>query len=301
MKLNTVAEKILIEQPYQALRVNEHIFRETVYGIVKRLRFIVNHIELERQRRQLEIEAIRILDVGCGTGINVTIPLAIAGYSVSGLDLDPASCDRAKQTATGLPNIEFHCCLLNELQKSEPFHVVICSEVLEHLVEPKLLVEQIRNVLMQDGLLIATVPNGYGYFEGERFLEKLIPKLSKITDRFQQWLVRNYGRAELKQRQIREGHPNHWQLAWSSLATDQTHYQRFTPNQLYQLIRNQRFKIVKFCNNTFLAGNILGSIVRDWDSFLAWNGRIADRLPYWMCSDWMVAARRVDTPAMKES
>ena len=36
--------KILIETPYPALKVKGYTFRETVYGIVKRLRFFLKHI-----------------------------------------------------------------------------------------------------------------------------------------------------------------------------------------------------------------------------------------------------------------
>ena len=198
MNANTTADQILIEKPYSGFRVKDHIFRETTYGIVKRLRFFVNHIESERQRRKLEMEETRVLDVGCGTGINVTIPLTVAGYSVVGLDIDRASIERARQTARGMSNVEFRCSALSETLFSKPFHVVICSEVLEHLERPVLLIQQIQDVMESDGLLLVTVPNGYGYFEMESFVERCFPQISRMTDKLQKWLIKKYGRDDLK-------------------------------------------------------------------------------------------------------
>ncbi|MCP4372161.1 MAG: methyltransferase domain-containing protein [Deltaproteobacteria bacterium] len=293
MNLNTTMEKVLIQEPYYALQVNNHVFRETVYGIVRRLHFLIKHIEHERQRHQLDVNEIRILDVGCGTGVNITVPLANVGYLVHGLDLDQPSLKRARQLTNNLPNVEFHGTLLNKTKFTQPFQVIICSEVLEHLMEPETLVQQMQDVLVDNGLLLVTVPNGYGYFEIERFFEDRIPRLNPVTDEFQKWFVKKYGHINLKQRHACEWKPEHWQLARTSLASDQTHYQRFTPSLINHVLTSQEFEIVEFRNRTFLAGNILSNLVRDWDNFLAWNGRIADRLPAWLCSGWMIAARRV--------
>jgi glycosyltransferase involved in cell wall biosynthesis len=155
-------------------------------------------------------------------------------------------------------------------------------------------VRQMRDVLVEDGLLLVTVPNGYGYFEWERLLEECIPQLNPMSDDRQHEFVERYGRAELKLRHASEWRREHWQLAVTSLASDQAHYQRFTPGQISRLLTSQGFKIIDFRNRTFLAGNILSNIVRDWDSFLAWNCRVADRLPSWLCSGWMIAASRVE-------
>ena len=292
--MNAAVERILIQEPYTALHVNDHVFRETTYGIVKRLRFFLNHIESERQQRKLGRGETRILDVGCGTGINVTVPLAITGYSVIGLDIDQASIERARQTANGISNVKFRCSALNELSFSDLFHVVICSEVMEHLEKPDFLVQQMRDVLVEGGLLLITVPNGYGYFGAESFLERCFPQISRMTDNLQKKLVRRFGRATLKLRHASEWKPEHWQLAITSLASNQTHCQRFTLGRLKQFLINQGFEILEFRNRTFLAGNILNNIVRDWDSFLKWNSDVADCLPRWSCSGWMIAARRND-------
>lgn len=293
MRIEGIAKRILMSKPYLAWRMNNYVFRETVYGIVKRLNFLVNHIEAKRQDLGLKVEKIRILDVGCGTGVNVTIPLANIGYSVVGLDTDLATIERARQLSKGISNIDFRKSELSESQFPESFHVVICSEVLEHLKKPEILVQQIYNVLKDNGLILITVPNGYGYFEYESLLERCFHPISLMTDTLQDKLVKKLGWKKIRVRHINERKAEHYKVAWPTLSTGQEHCQRFTLKDIKQILTDQGFNIIEICNRAFLSGNILNSFVRDWDDFLLWNCDIADRLPYWLCSSWMIAASPV--------
>src|SRR5207249_4244153 len=49
--------------------------------------------------------------------------------------------------------------------KGENYHVTICSEVLEHLIDPRAMLLALRQVTRSDGFCIITVPNGLGAFE----------------------------------------------------------------------------------------------------------------------------------------
>jgi 2-polyprenyl-3-methyl-5-hydroxy-6-metoxy-1,4-benzoquinol methylase len=292
MTADSVASEVLFRKPYPAFRVKGHVFRETVYGIIRRLSFLLNHIEAERHRRNLQVGQMRILDVGCGTGINISIPLASIGYSVLGLDIDSASIARAQEISADIPTVEFRCCYLEQASLASRFHIVICSEVFEHLKQPAVLLKQLRDILEENGVLLITVPNGYGYFELEHSLEESFPNLNRITDQFQHRFIARHASESIRQRHEKEWCPDHYQLAWTSLSPDQEHYQRSTPREMRRLLREQRFEMIEFRNRTFLAGNILSNLVRDWDWFLEWNGTAADYLPHWLCSGWMIAARR---------
>ena len=285
-------DNVLIHTPYPAIRVGDHLFRETTYGIVKRLRFFVERIEAERHRRQLHIKDFRILDVGCGTGINVAIPLAEAGYQVVGVDTDRASIERAKQIAGDRPNSEFINSSLEQGGFIDRFHVIICSEVLEHLEQPDSLIREMRSVLSETGLLLVTVPNGYGYFELDSALSRRFPTISARIDRLQHRLVSKFAGEELRERHAREWTPEHMKLSWSTLASsEEDHCQRFTPGSIKSTLVTEGLDVIEFKNRTFLAGVILNALVRDWDAFLEWNCSVADRLPKSICSDWMIAAR----------
>ena len=50
------------------------------------------------------------------------------------------------------------------------FDVIICSEVLEHLEDPTIILKKLNKSLYTDGILLGSVPNGYGLTEIEKFL-----------------------------------------------------------------------------------------------------------------------------------
>jgi len=52
---------------------------------------------------------------------------------------------------------------LSELFRSEKFDVVFCGEVIEHLFSPDYLVNEIKKIMHDDGVLILSTPN-LGYF-----------------------------------------------------------------------------------------------------------------------------------------
>src|SRR5262245_59464859 len=102
----------------------------------------------------------RVLDVGCGNGA-ISLPLAERGCEVVGADVDPASIDwclqhNTHERATFVLTTEE----LREVKGS--FDLIVCSEVLEHLHEPRPLVAAMADRLSPAGWLFVTVPNGYG-------------------------------------------------------------------------------------------------------------------------------------------
>jgi len=296
MNTNPLIEQPLIKSPFLAFQVNNHIFREDVFGIVKRLRFFFEHIENQKNRCNLKVKDVRILDIGCGTGINVTIPLAKFGYYLHGIDTDNASIEKAKKNAGNSQNLCFSCQQLTFVPTSDFFHVVVCSEVLEHLERPGKLLKQIQSVLVDGGLLLITVPNGYGYFELESLIDQRFPSIANLADNIQQRIVRRFGNDALKQRHSKERTKEHCELACSSLDCETTHCNKFTYHKIKRIIQDNNYKIIDFHNRTFLAGNIINVLLRESDMLLNWNCAIANLLPKWMCSGWLIAAIKPKSP-----
>lgn len=121
---------------------------------VKRLHFI---------RQQVEHLPIRstILDVGCGNGI-ISRYLGGLGFQVLGIDISDKAINQARRLNMW-EHVRFEVMHAEHLSlEGAQFDVIICSEVLEHLDHPHILLKQLRKLLRDTGKLIVTVPNGYG-------------------------------------------------------------------------------------------------------------------------------------------
>ena len=100
----------------------------------------------------------RLLDVGCGTG-NFLRAAADAGYSASGLELDPVAAQLARrQSLRGrvfpVPLESFRISHPNEI-----FDLVTFFEVLEHQADPHSFLAEIRSCLRPRGFIALSVPN----------------------------------------------------------------------------------------------------------------------------------------------
>ena len=100
----------------------------------------------------------RILEVGCGTGATLAY-LKNNGYCnhTYGIELFPEAMKVAKKRLdyTYEGNIES---MQFSLQESS-FDVILCLDVLEHLVSPDKVVSYLHKLLVPGGIIIASIPN----------------------------------------------------------------------------------------------------------------------------------------------
>ena len=197
--------------------------------------------------------------------------------------------------AEGLRNIEFYCGSIEDQAVSQPCDVVICSEVLEHLQEPDIFIGKIKGHLRDEGLLLVTVPNGFGYFELDNYFWQLISRSPWVVDKLYRLVAAFWsisGSAAKLKRMREEYQPKRYELTISTFAPDTSHYQSFTCSKILQLLGIQGLRILAVRNNTFLAGNILSLFLRELDGLIAWNARVADRLPGFLVSGWLIAVEK---------
>lgn len=90
-----------------------------------------------------------LLDLGCGKKPFQNLYGAFAQRAV-GIDVP--------HTLHGLQQIDVQAAGTALPFQAESFDVVLCTEVMEHIAEPKLLVQEIHRVLKQGGHLILTTP-----------------------------------------------------------------------------------------------------------------------------------------------
>lgn len=123
---------------------------------LKRLQFIVDeingHLNFDTSKK--------VLEIGCGNG-NVAMGIASMGYHTLGVDIDESSIETAKRNNT-FKNLEFRAEPAENLTEAERFDAIVCTEVLEHLDDPSVVLTYALSNLKEDGIFISTVPNGRG-------------------------------------------------------------------------------------------------------------------------------------------
>jgi 2-polyprenyl-3-methyl-5-hydroxy-6-metoxy-1,4-benzoquinol methylase len=103
--------------------------------------------------------ALTILDVGCGSG-EISAHLAALGHRLWGVDISHTAL--SKYSLRGLRG------MVGDLEKGIPaapgaFDLIWCSEVIEHLQNPELLLSECHRLLKPQGQLILSTPNS-GYY-----------------------------------------------------------------------------------------------------------------------------------------
>jgi SAM-dependent methyltransferase len=104
----------------------------------------------------------RVLDLGCGTGYG-TAELAKYATEAVGVDISPEAIDYATEHYR---NARFVLGSAADAHfEDESFDLVTSFELIEHLSEPRSLIEQAKKVLHPGGLFIVSTPNKLYYAE----------------------------------------------------------------------------------------------------------------------------------------
>jgi 2-polyprenyl-3-methyl-5-hydroxy-6-metoxy-1,4-benzoquinol methylase len=164
--------------------------------------------EIPRTSKQYAIDCVPasgnldVLDVGCGSGVN-SMALAAKGHRVQGIDISEAAIQRYRGHGFEgkVGNIE------HGLDYPDTkFDLVFCSEVIEHMTSPEVLVAEMNRVLKPGGLIVLSTPNSafwiyrlfsiFGYTVSELQHPKHFQYFSRRS------LLRLLGSVNLKPKQI---------------------------------------------------------------------------------------------------
>ena len=242
--------------------------RENLWGYGKRLRFVDGAIQREFPGRKRS--DLRILDIGCGNGSQLAIPLADGGYDVTAVDSHQPSIQRGRRLG---PAVKFHHGVVSDLPLSK-FDCVIISEVLEHLAAPEQLLGMALPYLAEPGILIITVPNGYGEFEwDQRFYSAL------HIDKLVGWLRSIFQRSKQNE-------------DFGGSDDESPHLQRFTLPSLYKMFDRHHLLPIEARGTSLLSGPFVAHLFGNFELFIRLNAAIADHLPLSLVAGWMFALRR---------
>jgi len=241
---------------------------EDLWGYAKRLRFVRETIRATFPKRAPH--SLTVLDVGCGNGSQLALPLAMKdGFQLTGLDTDSCSIEHARRLAGPRANIDFVCGSVDDLSSEKLFDVVILSEVLEHLERPVDLLTTSARRMAVNGILIVTVPNGYGEFE------------------IDSWIFR-----KLHLQSIVEALAEKREVLGATDNQESGHIQFFTRSRLRRLFASAGLVSYREGAGSFLAGPIIGQVLARSTRLVDWNARVTDHLPFIFASGWYFALRR---------
>jgi SAM-dependent methyltransferase len=236
---------------------------------LKKLKFLVGELDL------VGPAPLDILEIGCGSG-NIAIPLASLGHRVRGTDIDVKSIEYARSRGSRFPNLSLEVADIDTSTgplKSR-YDAVIASEVLEHLTDPGGTLARLRPLVKGNGVLLVTIPNGYGPWE---IGQALSPR------RAAGWLARKSGLYGPLKKTFRiraaETAGN-----TSTFNYESPHLHHFTLPRFTTLAQDAGFRIVRRFNSdgplTFFPGG------RRLTPLAKADCRLVDLLPAELASGW---------------
>lgn len=272
-------------------------FSENSYGEVKRVVVFREWLNDLREKRR---RGLRVLEFGCGTGGRL-LRLLDSGMDVlHGVDIHPPSIETARAMYSS-PTLSFSTDSLDDLiAAGERYDVVICSEVLEHVSDPAATMRAVRRLLVADGRVFVTIPNGYGSYEQLHRLQKVMARvgLERVID-----ALKAPVRARRQRARRTSGHDNPPADTPGYLNVESGHIQFFSLDEIRRLFRATGFEMEIERGKMLLCGSYADFLLRavaalpGGRAVYTLNTRVADLLPVRTAADWMFLLRPSTTGA----
>jgi SAM-dependent methyltransferase len=243
--------------------------KENLSGHTKKLRFLLEHLEALAGRPG----GASVLDFGCGNGSAVSRFLMLPGVRYHGVDIHPASLAYAREH-WGSAAATFS----SAVPEGVAFDVLVYADILEHLDDPAAVLRDHAARHVPGGLLLGSVPNGWGPFENEKRLDRWL-KLSAFLDL----------PARARRALVEPPPPDPGSLPYNA---ESGHVQFFTRRELEALLDEAGYDLFDFRNGAFVGAPTSERYLLRGERIARWNARAADRVPYWAASTWLFAARK---------
>ena len=151
----------------------------------------LNPLRLEYISSRLEIKNKKILDIGCGGGI-LSEELSKMGAKVTGIDSSKKSINIAKKHAKeqGL-EIEYINGSILDASSLGSYDCVVCFEMIEHIHEPKKLIEKIGTITQKKSqLFISTINrNLKSFIFAKIFAEYILNVVPRGTHQYAKFIT----------------------------------------------------------------------------------------------------------------
>ena len=258
------------------LPVIDSLPAENVFGHRKKLQFLREQISAFA--REHIGRTIHLLDVGCSNGQNVTIHLADLDVRITAIDPHEPSIQFATAHNPCPEKIVYMLGTIDDVPVEELFDIVVAADVLEHLKDPGALMESINSRLREGGIVLVSIPNGYGPFEIENALDRkgcLAPSyaLFRMLSAVKGLLTGRKDRLSMAETRVPYndecGHVQFWSLASFS-----------------RLLKSHGLRIACRRNGSWLGALCTSTWFGRSQNWCRWNAIMGDYLPAWCVSVW---------------
>jgi 2-polyprenyl-3-methyl-5-hydroxy-6-metoxy-1,4-benzoquinol methylase len=168
-------------------------------------------------------------------------------------------------------NVEYYVASGELYDASSRFDLIICSQILEHIHNPLAMLDNLKRLLKDDGVIFIGVPNGFGDFEIENFIPRMLSK-NRLGNR----LIR-----KMMGDSVRD-----------SLNTESQHVQFFTFSKLMKLLEKVGLYSIENINEEFIGGVITNRIMARLPMLFDWNMNIANKVPAQFANSWIVICKK---------
>jgi 2-polyprenyl-3-methyl-5-hydroxy-6-metoxy-1,4-benzoquinol methylase len=236
----------------------------------------INSFKRQCEQKRFEIikglvkDGDKILDVGCGVGTYTSIPLSDLPVDITAIDSDSKTIEYANEK-NKQKNLTFIVGKGENYKSKEPFDLIICSHILEHVIYKTQFIYNMEQLLKNDGILYLAIPNGFGWFEVQNFIPRMLSK-TKLGERFINRLM---------QGSVKD-----------TINRDSWHVNFFTEKRIKRLLNRCGWKIKEQYSDEFLGGIVLDRILSKFPRLAKWNTDIADKLPIWLTNGWVFVCEK---------
>lgn len=237
---------------------------EDIFGNTKKIRFVLE--ALDRHAARLGRPPV-VLDFGCGNAVAAGQFIADGVRRYHGVDMHEPSLNHARSICRR-GNTQFGF----SVPPGVTFDALVYADVIEHLDDPYGLLAAHVQQLAPDGILVGSVPNGFGPCEIEKWVTRKLHlyDIARGTYRAGRKIL---GRPVPRREYVSYNH-------------DSGHVQFFTLASLRALADRLGLHIRRFAHGGFVGADLTGSTIFASKRFVDWNVRVADSLPSVVVSTW---------------
>ena len=142
----------------------------------------------------------RLLDIGCNEGRGLRIYTG-NGFQVEGLEINERAAAEARK-----PGFSVHTCLLGDFVAAAPYDVAVLSNVLEHSLDPRQMLQDVHRILVSGGQVWISCPNSESWLRrvfGRSWINWHVPfHISHFSAATLRELLESTGYAQIEVRQI---------------------------------------------------------------------------------------------------